>query len=61
MERDYIHNIEKVHEGEDYCTYSFKRNDSDEIEEVEVTGFACQIIDALGNSLLKKSFQKFEK
>jgi hypothetical protein len=64
MDREYHHNIEKLHEGEDYCLYSYKTSDEEGNEssnEVEITGVARYLIDALGNALLKESFQDFEK
>ncbi len=47
--------IEKVHVGEDYTAYSFE-NEEGEVVEVEITGIAQEIIDCLGEALLKKSF-----
>jgi hypothetical protein len=61
---NYYYDIQKIHEGEDYCTYSFKtkRDGEDEkVGEMEVIGKGRFLIDALGNALLKESFQKFEK
>lgn len=51
-----IKNIQKIHVGQDYTKYSFERNGKE--EEVEVTGIAQEIINCLGESLLKESFLK---
>lgn len=50
-------NIQLVHIGEDYTTYSFV-NEEGEVVEVEVTGIAQQIINTLGLALHKKSFKE---
>jgi len=49
-----IKNIQKVHVGEDYTAYTFEEDG--EMVEVEVTGAAQKIIDALGVALHKQSF-----
>lgn len=62
MKKDYLHDIQKVEELENYTSFSFKRNDSEEVEVVHLTnGFALDLVNALGNALLKESFQKFER
>jgi len=54
-----IKNIQKVHEGEDYTRYSVEDDDNG-VYEVEITGIARDIIDTLGEALLKESFIKKE-
>jgi len=49
--------IQKVHVGEDYTTYSYVDEDGETVE-VEVTGVAQRIINTLGEALLKESFLK---
>jgi hypothetical protein len=50
-----MHNIEKVHTGEDYTKYSYETEEG-AIEEVEITGIAQELINTLGKALMKKSF-----
>lgn len=49
--------IQKVHVGEDYTTYCYTDEEGVK-QEVEVTGIAQQLIDTLGEALLKDSFIK---
>ena len=51
-----IKNIQLVHVGEDYTTYSFERDG--EVEQVEIQGVAQDIINTLGKALYKTSFTK---
>jgi hypothetical protein len=41
--------------GQNFTAYSFI-NDDDEVQEVEITGIAQEIINTLGRALYKKSF-----
>ncbi len=52
-----IKNIQKVHAGEDYSTYSYVDVNGKE-QEVEITDFAQVLIDTLGKALYKSSFIK---
>ena len=52
-----MHDIQQIHKGEDYTTYSYK-DEVGNMYEVEVTGIAQKIIDTLGKALYKKSFIK---
>lgn len=49
--------IEKEHVGEDYTEYSFI-NENGERKEIQITGIAQEIINALGKALKKDSFLK---
>jgi len=49
-----MHNIQLVHEGEDYILISYKE-DGEKVEE-EITGIAKEVIKTLGKALKKKSF-----
>lgn len=62
MKKDYIHDIQKENELKNCTIFSFLRNDEQEREIAYIkNGIALDLVNALGNALLKESFQRFEK
>jgi len=59
---DYYHDIQKVEENRYGAIYSYRVNHDKRVRFAVIgSGAGQRLIDALGNALVKESFQKFEK